>query len=596
MPRLENAEGVDEQIVEAIVATKKKELDAMEAFGIFDVRRIANEMGKRSERRQVEMQVRSQRVQTWRSRNGRTLHLRQHISNRQTGGHACGSARILDPVPRCRECVLPCWGRRGCLLLASERMSAEVPRQRWTSGEPLVGTEETALWKTESCEEQCPEQPSLFRRPGTTLIFECHQEDFYVSGSFVELAWLQENLGARLKLKPAGPMGPGSKYSYFRATRTRVDADTIHIAPRETYIRNVLDILDLSDNKCKPMPTPIFQTRQKSDEDEPRLGEEDISCSTAQTSLLQSTKSARRSHRPETQTSEDCDDLAGISQGQKLGILIRKCNDPEHLDAYTDVDWSGDSIHRKSTSGGILKIGSATLSEFTNCQSCQTFSSGESEYCAAVTTTTAEALAPPTTPGILGNACQASIENRFNSSSRHHPEARMRTSQAHWGKTIVASSETRGKKVNGDQGTDANEHSRRIHESVADSEVLGFDNGDDVETSKREALAESGQWARVEALQAVPRLVLIATQMQQEFTTRRHRWNDWNWLSKAWARREQVTWQAKSTNSAKNRKSWSPTWRTRRSSNFAKPLPKCSALTVHYTGRPELPIVLVGDA
>ena len=57
MPRLENAEGVDEQIVEAIVATKKKELDAMEAFGIFDVRRIANEMGKRSERRQVEMQV-----------------------------------------------------------------------------------------------------------------------------------------------------------------------------------------------------------------------------------------------------------------------------------------------------------------------------------------------------------------------------------------------------------------------------------------------------------------------------------------------------------------------------------------------------------
>ena len=43
--------------------------------------------------------------------------------------------------------------------------------------------------------EQRPEQPLLFRRPGTTLIFECHQDDFYVSGGIVELTWLQENLG-----------------------------------------------------------------------------------------------------------------------------------------------------------------------------------------------------------------------------------------------------------------------------------------------------------------------------------------------------------------------------------------------------------------
>ena len=51
------------------------------------------------------------------------------------------------------------------------------------------------------------------------------------------------------------------------------------------------------------------------------------------------------------QTSEDCDDLAGISweQTQKLGIVMRKSNDPEHLDAY-----SGDSTNRKSTSGGML--------------------------------------------------------------------------------------------------------------------------------------------------------------------------------------------------------------------------------------------------
>ena len=39
---------------------------------------------------------------------------------------------------------------------------------------------------------------------------------------------------------------------------------------------------------------------------------------------------------------------------------------------------------------------------------------------------------------------------------------------------------------------------------------MGDDSGDDVETSKREALAESGSWTRSEAFHAIPRSVLIA--------------------------------------------------------------------------------------
>ena len=53
---------------------------------------------------------------------------------------------------------------------------------------------------------------------------------------------------------------------------------------------------------------------------------------------------------------------------------------------------------------------------------------------------------------------------------------------------------------------------------------MGYDNGDEVETSMREALAESGRWARVEPLHAFPRSVLIATLMQQTFVTRRPGW------------------------------------------------------------------------
>ena len=51
--------------------------------------------------------------------------------------------------------------------------------------------------------------------------------------------------------------------------------------------------------------------------------------------------------------------------------MIRKADDTEHLEAYTDADWSGDPISRKSTSGGVLKIGSTSLRELTKSQSCK---------------------------------------------------------------------------------------------------------------------------------------------------------------------------------------------------------------------------------
>ena len=54
--------------------------------------------------------------------------------------------------------------------------------------------------------------------------------------------------------------------------------------------------------------------------------------------------------------------------------MIRKSKDPEHFDAHTDADWSGDSINRESTS--VDNIGAATLREFSKGQSRQTLSSG----------------------------------------------------------------------------------------------------------------------------------------------------------------------------------------------------------------------------
>ena len=115
----------------------------------------------------------------------------------------------------------------------------------------------------------------------------------------------------------------------------------------------------------------------------------DTSCAASQTFLHEVSKSLpspgdadlRRLRR-----------LGRYLQGtQKPGIMVQKTNETENLEASTGADWSG----------GVLEVGSTTLREFTRVQSCQTLSSGESEYHAAVTTT-AEAVLLQRLPAFLG--------------------------------------------------------------------------------------------------------------------------------------------------------------------------------------------------
>ena len=179
--------------------------------------------------------------------------------------------------------------------------------------------------------------------------------------------------------------------------------------------------------------------------------------------------------------------------------------------------------------------------EFTKGQSRQTLSRRESEYYAVVKTT-AETLHLQRLSGIFGNADEAPIENRFESGSRHHSEAKGCGPLKHIETRLMwlqAKHEERKLTVIREptqtNAADGFTKALKTAKYLEWRKRLGmrYDNGDDVETMKREAVGESGRWARVEALHAVPRSVLIATLMQQECTTRRHRWNDWNWLSKA---------------------------------------------------------------
>ena len=161
-------------------------------------------------------------------------------------------------------------------------------------------------------------------------------------------------------------------------------------------------------------------------------------------------RSSRRSHRPETQTSE-------IATTGQISARQR----------------GGDSINRKSTTSGILKKRSATLQEFTKGQSCQTLSCGESEYPAAVTTTgealhlqhLLEFLRRPVKPQLLidSTAARGIIQRQ-----RCGPFKQIETILL-W---LQAKHEER--KLTVVRRTDSNEHSRWVHVGIAESEVSGM--------------------------------------------------------------------------------------------------------------------------
>ena len=208
--------------------------------------------------------------------------------------------------------------------------------------------------------------------------------------------------------------------------------------------------------------------------------------------------------------------------------MIRKSYDPEHPDEFTDADWSGDSNDRKSTSGGTLKFGSTTLREFTKGQSCQTLSSGENEYCSAVTTTAEvlhlqrllEFLGMPVKLRLRIDSTAARGIQRQGCGPLKHIETRLLWLQAKHEERKLTVIKEPTQTNTADGFTKALQTAKYLEWRNRLSKE--YDNGDRG-TSKREALAETGRWARVEALHAVPRSVLIEPLMQQEFTTRRHR-------------------------------------------------------------------------
>ena len=66
--------------------------------------------------------------------------------------------------------------------------------------------------------------------------------------------------------------------------------------------------------------------------------------------------------------------------------LKYEANQKINLEGYVDLDWAGNAINRKSTSGCCFSMGSGVISWFSRKQSCVALSTVEAEYVAACST------------------------------------------------------------------------------------------------------------------------------------------------------------------------------------------------------------------
>ena len=177
------------------------------------------------------------------------------------------------------------------------------------------------------------------------------------------------------------------------------------------------------------------QPRQKSDEDEPRLGEEDRRAYHRCVGILRHLLLKYRRdiafavHEvSKTLASPEDADLRRVRRlgryflgPQKLGIMIRKSNDPEHLDAQTQTGveiQSTERVLRVEHSGSDQqRLRFHEGSELSNVIE-------RRERVLRCGDDNSRGFAPPRTSGILGNAGAAPIENRFDSSPPHHPRGK----------------------------------------------------------------------------------------------------------------------------------------------------------------------------
>ncbi|CAK0871316.1 unnamed protein product, partial [Prorocentrum cordatum] len=299
-----------------------------------------------------------------------------------------------------------------------DRLVAVVPPKEWMEAEALKGNTTRTMWRmkkklygerdasrgfsdfmtgtlvSEMGFVQCPDQPCFYRRERDSVDLELHQDDIYATAGDVELQSFMTELASKVKIKVSKLLKVGDKYNHLKGGRVRVH-DGMFLTGNRKYADKIVELLNLG--RAKSSPTPIVtklledDLKEPLDADDATLYRQCVGIARYMINYITEATFAvhvlsKRMSKPTVNDMKRLKHLGRYLLGVRdYGLFFPKEGGVDILECYTDSDWAGDTVDRKSVSCGVLSCGGCTLLEYSRGQCTQALSSAEAEYYAAVT-------------------------------------------------------------------------------------------------------------------------------------------------------------------------------------------------------------------
>ena len=243
--------------------------------------------------------------------------------------------------------------------------------------------------------------PSCFRNDETNTNIFVHVDDGLIFGPKSEVLKLVELLSKQVLMRITGRMEKTGDKIHFLGRVIERTARGYSVEANPKYIRNVINVPGLEE--AKPVMTPSVKRTPTTESFVELQGERRAMYRTVVGKLLYMCQeradvmySVKETARKITCPIESDEmNLKGIVRYLKgapnAKSLIENTTPSKFVNVFSDSDWARQATTCKSTSGGVVQWGNATLTAWSRTQQTVSLNSAEAEFC-ALTTGVAEGM------------------------------------------------------------------------------------------------------------------------------------------------------------------------------------------------------------
>ena len=242
--------------------------------------------------------------------------------------------------------------------------------------------------------------PNVFRHFDRHITTSVHGDDFTSSGPADALDWLEGALAEHYELTIAPRMGPGPKDAKEGRVLNRVirwldGRIEYECGPRQ--IERLIAECGLAGPEVKAVATPgIKATFKELEEDSAELPSHLTTAfrgAAARGNYLAADRLdsqfackeiCRWMSRPSKHAWKAFKRLCRYLAGAPRLVYVYEEQEIDSVDVYTDTDWAGCPLTRKSTSGGCVMLGKHCMKHWSSTQTSISLSSGEAEFAGVI--------------------------------------------------------------------------------------------------------------------------------------------------------------------------------------------------------------------